>query len=161
MEKLKVYVGCGLTHVPQSYKEYITSFKDELRKIEWIEIMDFAGAQLDEELDEVHAHRVYKRDIHECVGTSKAIIGDLTHPSFGLGWELGTSVEKHRIRTFMCVPKGVKVSRLPFGASFYADNRHATFHSYETSIFELIPYFLFIFNELSFTFRNNFVVISI
>jgi hypothetical protein len=69
MEKLKVYVGCGLTHVPQSYKEYITSFKDELRKIEWIEIMDFAGAQLDEELDEVHAHRVYKRDIHECVGT--------------------------------------------------------------------------------------------
>lgn len=142
MEKLKVYVGCGLTHVPQSYKEYITSFKDELRKIEWVEIMDFAGAQLDQELDEVHAHRVYKRDIHECVGASKAIIGDLTHPSFGLGWELGTSVEKHRIRTFMCVPKGVKVSRLPFGASFYADNRHATFHLYETSIFELIPYFI-------------------
>ncbi|MDB5255163.1 MAG: hypothetical protein JWL92_539 [Candidatus Nomurabacteria bacterium] len=142
MGKLKVYIGCALSHAPKEYKLRIHSFKSELQKIPWIEVLEFVGA-LNEEPDPTREPlHIYTNDIHHCVGRAVAIIGELSMPSTGLGWELSTAVEKHCIRTMMCAKSGSNVSYVPLGAPLHEKNPHATFHWYEDSVLELLPYFL-------------------
>lgn len=136
--KVRVYVGCGLTHAPPSYKKKIASFKDSLRKIPWIEVLDFVtGNSVVENPDQKH---IYLNDIHDCVGTAHAMIGDLSYPSTGLGWELGTSIEKHCIRVMMCANERSLVSNLPIGAALH--HSHVTFHQYKGNISALFEYFV-------------------
>ena len=143
MKKVKVYVGCGLTHAPQEYKDEIDAFKDELKKVEWIEVLDFLGKLKPESPSEKNRPlNVYTHDIHNCVGTCQVIIADLSYPSTGLGYELATSVEKHGVRAIMCAGELFRVSDLLMGVPFHPNNPHATFHQYKKSILELLPYFL-------------------
>ncbi|MCC6198694.1 hypothetical protein IT401_00540 [Candidatus Nomurabacteria bacterium] len=141
MEKLKVYVGCGLTHAPQEYRLMIASFKERLAKESWLQVLEFVTPN--SVLPKPDAHHIYLNDIHECVGTADAMIGDLTYPSTGLGWELGTAIEKRGIRTLLSFQKGALVSHLPIGA--VQANEHVTLHSWESSLEELYDDFL---NEL-------------
>lgn len=147
MKNIKVYVGCGLTHVPPEYKLEIEEFKLELRKVSWITVLDFLGGSKSYATREEHAKAVYEKDIYDCVGTCDAMIGELSYPSLGLGWELGTAVEKHRVRTIMCAQKGAVVSHLPYGAPMHGKNPHTSFSLYEKNILELKDYFI---EELSF-----------
>ncbi len=140
--KIHVYVGCALTHAPESYKKDIKLFKKELKKYPWIKVLEFLGPKKIRESKISHAKRVYKKDIKDCVGTCHAMIGELSLPSLGLGYELGTLIEKHRLRTLMCAKKGSKVSNLPYGAPLHIDNPHASFKWYRISILELLPYFI-------------------
>ncbi|MCC6199069.1 hypothetical protein IT401_02570, partial [Candidatus Nomurabacteria bacterium] len=94
------------------------------------------------------AHHIYLNDIHECVGTADAMIGDLTYPSTGLGWELGAAIEKRGIRVLLSFQKGALVSHLPIGA--VQANKHVTLHSWESSLEELHDDFL---NELRSVYR--------
>ncbi len=143
MTIVKLYVGCGLTYAPQEYKDQIASFKNKLRSIEWIEVLDFWNANSASNGKQPDSHEIYCTDIHECVGNAHAMIGELSYPSTGLGWELATSIEKHGIRVLMCAHKDALVSHLPIGASLYDVNKRSTsFIRYKESIEELIPFFL-------------------
>jgi len=146
---IKVYVGCGLTHAPEIYRQEIALFKSELRKQKWITVLDFiTNNSISEKPD---PHLIYCNDIHDCVGTADAFIADLTHPSTGLGWELGTAIEKHILPTFMCAHENAKVSYLPVGAPLHKNNKHVTFHRYKETVLELLPFFLEELNKI----KNN------
>lgn len=134
---VKVYVGCALTHAPKRYKKQIAIFKNLLRNVPWIQVLDFVTANsLSEVPDPLH---IYTHDIHDCVGKADVIIAELSYPSTGLGWELGTSVEKHGIRTMMYIKKKILLSSLPKGAPLHQRNKHVSLDTYERSIVELLP----------------------
>lgn len=140
MKKINVYVGCGLTHAPRRYKQQIASFKDKLREIPWIIVLDFVTTNSLKQIPDPLL--IYTNDIHDCVGVAHVIIGEVSYPSTGLGWELGTSVEKHSIRTIMCVKRKSLLSNLPKGAPLHQQNGHVSLDIYEKSIMELFPYFI-------------------
>lgn len=142
MKKIRVYIGCALTHAPESYKKDIQLFKKEFKKHTGIRILNFLGPKKKGESKRSHARRVYKKDIKNCVGTCHVMIGELSLPSTGLGYELATLIEKHGLRTMMCARRGTKVSNLPYGAPLHVDNPHASFKWYKKSIIELLPYFI-------------------
>lgn len=142
MKKVKVYIGCALTHAPMTYKRQISDFKIALQAVPWIEVLEFVsslGVKAEPHKDPLH---IYTNDIHGCVGTAQVIIGELSYPSTGLGWELGTAAEHHGIRVMMCAKEGRDVSYLPRGAAMHKNNAHLTFHWYKKSPLELLPYFL-------------------
>lgn len=138
MKNIKVYVGCALTHAPESYRQMIAAFKDELRKVSRIEVLDFVTAN--SILETPDPVGIYHNDIHACVGSADAFIADVTLPSLGLGWKLGTAIEKHSILTMMCAQKDAKISNLVLGAP--GKNTHTTLDRYDHTIHELLPFFL-------------------
>lgn len=140
MKKVRVYVGCGLTHAPKTFKKKIVLLKEELEKIPWIKVLYFVDVPSGTMPDPLV---IYTEDIHGCVGTATAVIGDITYASTGLGWELGAAVEKRKIRTMMCGKQGKVISHLPLGAPLHRKNKKfLTFFKYEKSIMELLPYFI-------------------
>ena len=110
MKTIKVYFGCALTHAPGSFQKGIEQFKDRLRKIEGVEVLDFIGLVGGTSTD------VYKHDIHTCVQNGELIIGECSYPSIGLGWELGTAVEKHKKHVLAVAHTTSVVTRLVLGA---------------------------------------------
>jgi hypothetical protein len=134
MKKVRVYIGCALTHASDEYKNQIHQFKKKLREVEWIEVLDFwskEGVVPD-------PYDIYCTDIHDCVGTADAIVAELSNPSTGLGWELGVAVEKLKIRTIMLASSKSRVSHLPIGAPHHEQNGHVTMHYYEDSLEEIL-----------------------
>lgn len=129
---LRVYVGCALTHAPQDFKDGIELFKKRLREIEWIEVLDFITPN--STLQNPDPGHIYYNDIHECVGTAHVLVADICHASLGLGYELGTSAEKHKIPVLMYAPKNCRISQLPIGAA--QRNDHVTFSRYQSSILD-------------------------
>jgi hypothetical protein len=135
MQKLRVYVGCGLTHAPKKYKKDIVDFKEKLGTIPWIMVLEFVTpTSVLPDPDPLH---IYTNDIHACVGTAHAMLAELSYPSTGLGHELGTAIEKHGIRTLMCARKDALISHLPQGAPLHERNKHVSLRYYESSIMEL------------------------
>jgi hypothetical protein len=110
MEKIKVYFGCSLTHAPEDFKNEIEQFKEKLRKELGVEVFDFLGLIAGTSED------VYNYDIHRNVEICDIFIGDCTYPSIGLGWELGTAVEKRNIPVLAIAHSSAKVTRLVKGA---------------------------------------------
>ena len=85
----KVYVGCSLTHAPKKFRDEVENFKNKLREI--CEVLDFYGLA-----DKDIPREVYEHDIHNCVGKCDLLLAICDFPSLGLGWELGTQVEKEK-----------------------------------------------------------------
>ncbi len=139
---LLLYVGCGLTHAPQEFKDSIAAFKDELRKIPWITLLDFVSPLNGDAWKTMNSLQVYHNDIHECVKNSHVFIADVSYASIGLGWELGTSVEKHQKRTIMCLKEDMTFSHLPNGAPQHSNNPALTLKTYKESITELVSYLI-------------------
>lgn len=110
MEKLKIYFGCSLTYAPEDFKKQVENFKDKLRLESGVEVMDFLGLVAGTSED------VYKCDIQNNVNSCDIMIGDCTYPSIGLGWELGTAVEKRKIPVLAIAHSDFKVTRLVLGA---------------------------------------------
>ena len=128
--KLKIYVGCSLTHAPESYKKDIEILKDRLRERSDIEVFEFIGLTDGTPVD------VYKHDIHTCVAECDLFVAECSYASLGLGWEIGTAVEKLHIPVLAVAHRDKKVSRLALGADC-KDNPHYTF-AYYKDINELI-----------------------
>ncbi len=105
----KVYVGCALTGAPQEFVRTVEAFKTILRSAGH-EVTDFLGLTAGTPYD------VYEMDIHRCVAGCEVMIGICDLPSIGLGWELGTAVEKHQKPTMALVGKDSGVTRLVVGA---------------------------------------------
>jgi hypothetical protein len=122
-ENPELYVGCGLTLASEEFKAQVEELKVRLSE-EW-EIMQFLG------LVAGSAEDVYRKDIIENVGGSKAFLGVCDEPSIGLGWELceATRLQKP---TLAVAHVGSKVTRMVLGAPAF--NPTMTFRRYENMV---------------------------
>ncbi len=111
MKIIKVYVGCALTHASSKFKNDIYLLKHNLKSMKGVIILEFIG------LENGTATDVYNHDVHGCVKDGELIIAECSYPSTGLGWELGTAVEKHRKHVFAVARDDAKVTRLVLGAA--------------------------------------------
>src|SRR5882724_9174860 len=85
--KAKIYIGCSLTHAPEAFRVAVESLKQELRQ--QFEVFDFLG------LVAGTAEDVYRWDINKCVAEADVFVAICDYTSLGLGYEIGTAVEKH------------------------------------------------------------------
>ncbi|MEI6022388.1 MAG: hypothetical protein WCQ32_00915 [bacterium] len=134
MRKVKIYVGCALTHAPNSFKQVIEELKTVLRKHEDVELLDFIDGSVEPKNGLSIESQIYFHDIHNCVERADLLITDVTYPSIGLGWELGAAVERCGTPTIMCVQGNTLLSRLPRGAAQLRD--YVTLYKYNESIVE-------------------------
>lgn len=103
--KKKIYVACALTHAPEEFREGIEQLKGWLRKDH--DILDFMGVK-NGTPEEIFTHDL------GCVRRCDLVVADCTHPSIGLGMELGVAIE--RDKPILVVAKnGAKVSNIVFG----------------------------------------------
>lgn len=112
--KIKIYVGCALTHATEEYRKNIENFKNMLRA-EDLEIMDFLWAKLPDPRAPGIEKDVYKWDIEECVGKCDLFVAICDEVSIGLGYELGTAVEKYGKPAIALIKKGGELTRLVRG----------------------------------------------
>ena len=106
--KKVIYVGCSLTHASAEFKQSVAEFKDMLRA-EGYEVLEFLGLTAGTSAD------VYTWDIHQCVGKCHFFVAICDLPSTGLGYELGTAVEKRGISTLAVAHIDTQVTRLVQG----------------------------------------------
>jgi hypothetical protein len=123
--KIKVYVGCALTHASDNFKKEIEIFKNYLRTMKGVEVLDFFG------LGENTPVGVYEHDIHNCVKEADLFIAECSYPSTGLGWEIGTAVEKYQKHVLAVARDDAKITRLVTGAEC-AKNPNFSFITYSS-----------------------------
>lgn len=119
---MRIYVGCGLTHAPESFKRFVENFKDKLRIIPGIEVLDFMGVVSGT------PREVYHHDINVCVRGCDLLVAICDFPSIGLGWEMATQVSRGKplLAFGHC---GSKVTRLILdpGLPLYEFHRYRSF----------------------------------
>ena len=112
---MKIYIGTSLTHASQEHRDLIKEIRDEIAKIDNVEILEFFSDPKDFDKPQ-SVSDIYNHDIHHCIANADIFIAECTYPSTGLGWELGTAVEKRGILTIALAKKGSRVTRLLLGA---------------------------------------------
>jgi hypothetical protein len=133
--KKKLYIGCALTNLPADKRdallEMIAKIKKELSK--YFEILEFLGVE-DLNTDKPFtARQIYNFDIKECLMKADCFLAICDYPAIGLGYELGTAVEKRGIPVLAMAHKDSKVSRGITGID------HPNFHFiYYNSVDEII-----------------------
>lgn len=120
-KELSLYVGCALTGAPEHFRNTIETFKDLLRKEVPCRVFNFLGLVKGGPTD------VYRVDIHECVGSADFFVAVCDHPAIGLGYEMGTAIEKRGIPALALTHVDSKVSRLVLGI----DHPHYRFERYK------------------------------
>lgn len=103
-----LYVGCGLTDAPKTFRDDVTRLKQTLRQDHSINVLDFLGLEAGTSMD------VYDWDINHCVSRCSGFLAILDHPSTGLGRELGVAIARW-IPVIGAVHETSKISRLPKG----------------------------------------------
>lgn len=103
-----VYVGCGLTHAPQTFIDAVAALKDELRAVGY-EVTEFVG------LEAGDRGQVYDADMR-AVRQCDIFIAICDEPSTGLGMEIGRAVAAGT-PTIVACHKDTRLSRQPDGAS--------------------------------------------
>jgi nucleoside 2-deoxyribosyltransferase len=79
---IKLYVGCGLTHASDEFKQKVAKLKERLKEIPSIEVLEFLGTEKGTSAD------VYVHDIVNCVDECDIMLAICDEPSTGLGWEM-------------------------------------------------------------------------
>lgn len=125
-----IYVGCALTHADKYFRQNIELLKDHLKSMEGVKVLEFMGLVDGTSID------VYEHDIHNCVEKANLFIAECSYPSTGLGWELGTAVEKYGKHVLAIAKAEAKVTRLVIGAEC-KKNPNYSFQIY-TSVNELV-----------------------
>lgn len=119
--KLKLYIGCSLTHAPQPFRAAVADLKDKLRAK--YDVFDFLG------MEKGTAADVYTWDIGRCVATCDLFVAICDHTSLGLGYEIGTAVERFHKPVLAVAGKHTHLSRLIVGidAPNYSLQRYGEF----------------------------------
>ncbi|MEK7060069.1 MAG: hypothetical protein AAB970_00395 [Patescibacteria group bacterium] len=125
-----IYVGCALTHADKYFRQNIELLKDHLRLMEGVKVLEFIGLVNGTPVD------VYEHDIHNCVEKADLFIAECSYPSTGLGWELGTAVEKHSKHVLAVAMLDKTITRLVIGANCERNPKYS-FQIY-TSLDELV-----------------------
>ncbi|MCL5784522.1 MAG: hypothetical protein M1142_04185 [Patescibacteria group bacterium] len=116
MEKLKIYLGCALTHAAPEFRDSVDQLKDTLRRD--FEVLDFIGLVKGTPRD------VFEWDLN-CVRRCDLFVAECTYPSIGLGYELAVAV--HANQAILAVAQqDAKVTRLVLGI----DHPKYSFHRY-------------------------------
>jgi len=123
MSKRKLYVGCGLTFAPQSFKDHVEQLKSTLRE-QW-EVLEFLGTTAGAAAD------VYRHDIIENVGGCDALLAIADEPSFGLGWEVREAVLLGK-PVVAVAHEDSRVTRMLLGATLFFP--HLRFRTYKDMI---------------------------
>src|SRR3989338_4474192 len=117
---LKLYIGCSLTHSPEDFKDLVLNLKEKLRAD--YEVFEFLGLTNGTPTD------VYNEDIGRCVARCDFFVAICDHPSLGLGYEMGTALEKYSKPTLGLAHETSNVSRLVLGINhpMYTFKRYKT-----------------------------------
>lgn len=131
----KLYIGCALTNLPEDKREefmqMITKIKQELKK--HFELLEFVGVDDLKTNTPMTPQYVYNYDIRECLMKADYFLAICDFPAIGLGYELGTAVEKMGIPVLAMAHKNSKVSRSIIGVD------HPNFNfTYYDSVDEII-----------------------
>lgn len=116
-----LYVGCGLTHTSDTFRESIKKLKERLGTS--FKILDFVGLTSGTNED------VYRWDIEHCVGTCDVFVAICDEASTGLGFELAIATTRG-IPILAVAQKSSLVTRLVLGAAECNENIH--FQRYDT-----------------------------
>ena len=127
MEK-KIYVGCGLTHAPEEFRNNVDRFKDALRESGHT-VLDFLG------LVAAAPGDVYRHDIKRNVATCDILVGICDEPSTGLGMEIGTAIGLGK-QVLLAAQEGSAITRIVPDAAEEELNVH--FARY-TDLSDLVP----------------------
>ncbi len=118
--KPKIYVGCGLTNAPLSYREFVEKFMTRLEETFDIEVLKFVG------LTNGTPKQVFLTDLGN-VRVCAAMIAFVDEASTGLGWELGVATESRK--QVLCLHRsGQNITRFVIGAR---DNNFVQMVSYD------------------------------
>jgi len=114
---MKLYIGCSLTHATEDFRKEVDALKNNLR-LDY-EILDFFSS-IDDNGSLIQPvsssdEDVYMWDIHACVKNCDVFIAIVDQPSIGLGYELGTAIEKLSKPTLALAHKDTRVTRLVLG----------------------------------------------
>lgn len=103
----KIYVGCGLTQAPEEFRQYVQRFKEKLKGLPNIEVLEFLG------LVNGTAAQVYQTDMAS-VERCDMFVAICEYPSTGLGME----IEHARVfnKPTLCLHFGATVTRMLIGA---------------------------------------------
>lgn len=106
--KPKIYVGCGLTNAPPSYRIFVENFKARLVENFNVEVLKFVGLTGGTPRD------VFLTDLGN-VRKCDAMIAFVDEASTGLGWELGVATESKK--QVLCLHRtGQNITRFVIGA---------------------------------------------
>jgi hypothetical protein len=110
--KKKLYIGCALTNITDAERDIllknISGLKNKLK--DHFEIMEFLWVRSDPAT--ATPEEVYRVDIKECVMEADCMLAICDYASLGLGYEMGTAVEKCEIPLLAVAHKDSKVSKL-------------------------------------------------
>jgi hypothetical protein len=82
-----IYFGCALSNAPKTFIEDIDYIRDSITPFG--DVLRFLG------LHHPNVGDAFQFDLN-CVRRSDIVVGDLTHPSLGLGMELGVAIENRK-----------------------------------------------------------------
>lgn len=82
-----VYLGCALTHAPETFLNDITYIRQQLDP--YADVLDFLG------LHHPNIGDAFQYDIN-CVRRADLLVANMTYPSLGLGMEFGVAVETRK-----------------------------------------------------------------
>lgn len=105
--RVKVYVGCGLTHAPKKFRESVFKLKEILREDPGLEVLDFISYP-----NTSSPREVYQRDVVECVGTADLLLAISGYPSTGLGYEMATMIEARSLPVLEVAHRRSRVTSL-------------------------------------------------
>jgi hypothetical protein len=116
----KIYIGCALTQAPAEFTKRVEALKDQLRAEFYI--FDFVGL-----IDGTPAE-VYQSDIQTCIAQCDLFVAICDYPAIGLGYELGTAIEKWGKPVLAVAHHNAHVTRLILGvdAANYSFERYGT-----------------------------------
>ena len=103
----KIYVGCAIAQAPPEFLEAILSLKKVLRGS--YSVFDFVPPTVGTPTE------VYRNDIDMCVAECDLLLAICDYPSLGLGYEMGTAIERFDKPVLAVACLGVPVSRLITG----------------------------------------------
>lgn len=127
-ESNRLYVGCGLTQAPESFRLEVETFKNRLR--EDFEVLDFVG------LNDAAPEDVYRWDIERCVATCDMFVAICDYPSIGLGWELCEAARLGK-KILGFAHQDATVTKLLIGAAAVLEN--VTFNRYLDLVNDVPP----------------------
>jgi len=104
-KRIRVYVGCGLTHAPPDFIQEVERFKRLLKT--HCTVLDFMGIS-----QTASPREIYEWDIHKCVMGSDLMIAIANYPSTGMGYEASTQIELRRKPVLFLASATAKVSDL-------------------------------------------------
>lgn len=131
MSKVKLYVGCSLTHATPEFVAGIGNLKGALR-VKSYEVLDFMW-----DVDKnASPKEIFAWDILQCIKNCDGFIAICDEPSIGLGYEIASAVNLKK-PVLALAQEEAKVSKLVLGAGEALPN--VDFKRYTDINLDVIP----------------------